>query len=281
MPTVPTVWLAEHLRERGLKIVDATMFLPAAGRDARAEFTARHIPGAVFCDFADIHDETASLPHTLPSAAQFAAAMETLGVSSSDRVVVYDSSAQNFSAPRLWWMLRVFGHEQVAVLDGGLTKWVAEGHAVRVGASAPIPMPQGAFTAVLDVTQVRDLHAMRENIASRGEQVVDARSPGRFSGHEPEARAGVRSGHIPQSVNIHYATLVGADGALRGAGELHQIVSAAGLDVTRPIVASCGSGVTACAVALALNVLGTPSVAIYDGSWTEWGGAKDTPVETS
>lgn len=276
-PLVSTDWLAEHLDDPRVKVIDATWHMPSTGRDARAEYESAHIPGAVFCDIGWISDETSPLPHTLPSADVFAQRIGSLGISSDDVVVVYDSSGQNFSAPRVWWQFRAFGHEKVAVLDGGLKKWQAEGRAT----TAEVPSPTAAvFNATLVSERVRDLSEMKQNLSASSEQVVDARSPGRFAGSEPEPRAGVRSGHIPDSVNVHYARLVQEDGTMRSPDALREIMRESGLDVTRPIVASCGSGVTACAVLLALDVLDAPEIAVYDGSWTEWGGAADTPVQT-
>lgn len=276
-PLVSTDWLAEHLDDPRVKVIDATWHMPSTGRDARAEYESAHIPGAVFCDIGWISDETSPLPHTLPSADVFAQRIGSLGISSDDVVVVYDSSGQNFSAPRVWWQFRAFGHEKVAVLDGGLKKWQAEGRATT--AEVPSPTP-AVFNATLVTERVRDLSEMKQNLSASSEQVVDARSPGRFAGSEPEPRAGVRSGHIPDSVNVHYARLVQEDGTMRSPDALREIMRESGLDVTRPIVASCGSGVTACAVLLALDVLDAPEIAVYDGSWTEWGGAADTPVQT-
>ncbi len=276
-PLVSVAWLAEHLGAPWLRVVDATMYLPSAARDARAEYTAAHIAGAVFCDIGYVSDDAALYPHTLPSAELFAARVGALGIGSEHAVVVYDSSGQNFSGPRLWWLLRTFGHTQVAILDGGLRAWTAAGHAVTSDVSAVTP---AHFTAALAPARVRDIDAMRANVASHAEQVVDARSPGRFQAIEAEPRAGVRGGHIPDSVNVHYAKLVREDGTMRTADELRRIMADAQLDLTRPIVASCGSGVTACAVVLALDVLGVSNTAVYDGSWTEWGSAPDTPVAT-
>lgn len=276
-PLVSTDWLASHLHEPGLKVVDASMYLPNAGRDAKAEYLAGHIPGAVFADINWLSDETAAYPHTLPASDTFATRMGSLGIGSTHAIVVYDASGQNFSAPRLWWMLRVFGHQSVAVLDGGLRKWVAESRAVDAVIPASLP---AAFEAHLDSSRMRGIAFMRDNVSARDAQVVDARSPGRFEATEAEPRAGVRGGHMPGSVNVHYASLVRDDGTLRDATELATIVKAAGLDTSRPIVASCGTGVTGCAVLLALDVIGDANTALYDGSWTEWGSATDTPVET-
>jgi thiosulfate/3-mercaptopyruvate sulfurtransferase len=276
-PLVSTAWLASHLQEPWLRVVDATMYLPNAGRDARAEYLAGHIPGAVFADIGWLSDEKAPYPHTMLAADTFATRMGSLGIGSSHAIVVYDSSGQNFSAPRLWWMLRIFGHQAVAVLDGGLPKWIAEGRAVDAAVPEVVP---AAFEAHLDTSRLRDLSFVRDNIARQQAQIVDARSPGRFEATEPEPRAGVRGGHIPGSKNVHYARLVNADGTMRNASELRAIVADAGLDTAQPIVASCGTGVTACAVLLALDVIGDSNTALFDGSWTEWGSATDTPVET-
>lgn len=276
-PLVSTEWLAEHLNTPWVKVVDASTYLPTSGRDARAEYLGRHIPGAVFCDMGWIHDETAPYPHTLPTASVFATRMGSLGIGSDDAIVVYDASGQNFSAPRLWWMLRSFGHERVSVLDGGLGKWLGDGRAVDANVPTVMAVP---FHARLDIARVRGIDAMRDNVDVQREQVVDARSPGRFEGTEAEPRAGVRGGHIPHSVNVHYARLVRDDGTLRSTNELRGLFADARLDVTRPIVASCGTGVTACAVVLALDVLGAENTAVYDGSWTEWGSTGDTPVAT-
>ena len=276
-PLVSTDWLADQLGRPYLTVIDASMYLPDAGRDAAAEYRAGHIPGAIFCDIGHVSDETAPYPHTLPSPEQFAERVGAMGVSSKDAIVVYDTSGQNFSAPRLWWMFRSFGHAQVAVLDGGFPKWTREGRAVSTDVPPRTPVH---FVARREPARVRDLVSMRRNLELAQEQVVDARSAGRFEATAPEPRAGVRGGHIPGSVNVHYARLVREDGTLRDADELRAIVTGAGLDLDRPIVASCGSGVTACAVLLALDVLGAKDTAVYDGSWTEWGSTADVPVET-
>lgn len=276
-PLVSTAWLAEHLGHPGLKVVDATTHLVTANRDARAEYLTGHIPGAVFADIDWLSDEVSPLPHTMPSATQFAQRMGSIGIGSENAIVIYDSSGQNFSAPRLWFMLRSFGHERVAVLDGGLRRWMLEGRGLDTGPVAATPAP---FVATLDASRLRDRASMESILREGREQVVDARSPGRFAATEPEPRAGVRGGHIPGSRNVHYARLVRDDGTLRAPSELRAIMDDAGVALDRPIVASCGSGVTACAVVLALEVLGVHETAVYDGSWTEWGGRSDTPVET-
>ena len=275
-PLVSVAWLAAHLDEPNLRIVDATMHLPIAGRDAAKEYEAGHIPGAVFADIGWLSDETAPFPHTLLGPEAFSRRMGALGISNETDVVVYDTSGQNYSAPRFWWMMRTFGHDRVAVLDGGLPKWTSEGHAATRAVPTIAPT---TFVAKFDAARVRDIGAMRRNIDSHAEQVVDARSPGRFRGTEPEPRAGVRGGHMPGSVNLHYASLVHDDGTLRAPDQLRALMDSSGLDLNRPLVASCGTGVTACAVILALDVLGKKDTAVFDGSWTEWGSAADTPIE--
>jgi thiosulfate/3-mercaptopyruvate sulfurtransferase len=281
VPTlVPTEWLAARLGEPGLRIVDATLAPPGSGRDARAEHRAAHLPGAVFFDLEAASDRESPLPHMLPPPDAFARYMESLGIGDDTRVVVYDGSGVNFSAPRLWWMLRVFGHGAVGVLDGGLPRWRAEGRPVEsgdpAGAAAGEPV---RFTPRVDRSLVRDLDAVRAIVADRSAQLVDARSASRFAGREPEPRAGLRSGHVPGAVSLPYPELVGADGRLLPADALRRRFAEAGIDPERPVVATCGSGVTACAVAFGLAVLGKDDVAVYDGSWTEWGGRTDTPVE--
>ncbi|RPH76454.1 MAG: 3-mercaptopyruvate sulfurtransferase [Candidatus Rokuibacteriota bacterium] len=275
-PTVTTEWLAKHLDEPHVRVVDGTWHMPQAKRDARAEFEAAHIPGAVFFDIDAIADRATSLPHMLPSAAQFAASVGELGISNGHRIVVYDVRGV-VSAARVWWTFRAFGHDDVAVLDGGLRKWRAEGRPVESGGAAPA---RGAFTARLRPELVRDVEAMRANVARRTVQVLDARSAGRFAGTEPEPRAGLRGGHIPGSLSLPYETLYRPDGTLKPPNELREAVTAAGVDLGRPVVTTCGSGVTASVLALALYLIGRRDVAVYDGSWSEWGSRSDTPVET-
>jgi thiosulfate/3-mercaptopyruvate sulfurtransferase len=275
-PTVTTEWLAKHLDEPDVRVVDGTWHMPQATRDARAEFEAAHIPGAVFFDIDAIADRATSLPHMLPSAAQFAASVGELGISNGHRIVVYDVRGV-VSAARVWWTFRAFGHDDVAVLDGGLRKWRAEGRPVESGGAAPAHV---AFTARLRPELVRDVEAMRANVARRTVQVLDARSAGRFAGTEPEPRAGLRGGHIPGSLSLPYETLYRPDGTLKPPNELREAVTAAGVDLDRPVVTTCGSGVTASVLALALYLIGRRDVAVYDGSWSEWGSRSDTPVET-
>jgi thiosulfate/3-mercaptopyruvate sulfurtransferase len=249
--------------------------MPHLGRDARAEFAAAHLPGAVFFDIDAIADRTTSLPHMLPPAAQFAEQVGALGIGSGDLVVAYDTRGV-VSAARIWWTLRAMGHDRVTVLDGGLPKWKAEGRPLESG--EPHPKPR-RFRARLRPSLVRALDEMRANVETPREQVLDARSRGRFAGTEPEPRAGLRGGHIPGSLNLPYDTLYRPDGTLLSAGELRDRFGASGLDLGRPVATSCGSGVTASVLALGLHLAGRPDAAVYDGSWSEWGGRDDTPIE--
>jgi thiosulfate/3-mercaptopyruvate sulfurtransferase len=275
-PLVSTQWLAEHLNAPDVKIADATWFLPTLGRDARQEYAEAHIPGAVFFDIDDIADAASPLPHMLPDAAKFSSRMRGLGLGDGTRIVLYDNNKYSASA-RAWWMLRLFGHPEVAVLDGGLAKWRAEGRPVT---DDPVTPKEAHFTARQNNLLVRDLEQIRANVLSRREQVVDARSRGRFAATEQEPRAGLRGGHIPGSVCLPHLELIATDGTLLPEPELRRRFAAAGVDVSRPVVTSCGSGVTASTLALALYRLGRDDVAVYDGSWSEWGGRSDTPVET-
>ena len=273
---VTTAALAAKLGDPRVRILDGSWHMPQLGRDAHAEFRAAHLPGAVFFDIDAIADPATPLPHMLPGPDQFARAVGALGIGSDDDVVVYDTRGV-VSAARVWWTFRAFGHDAVAVLDGGLPKWKAEGRPLVSGEPALAPR---RFIARLRPELVRDLEAMRKNLTARAEQVVDARSRGRFEGTEPEPRAGLRGGHIPGSVNVPYDELYRPDGTLRARDELRVAFATAGVDPDRAVTTTCGSGITASVLALVLHVLGAPHVAVYDGSWTEWGGRMDTPVAT-
>ena len=272
---VTTEWLASRLRDPDLRVVDGSWHMPQLKRDPCAEFVAAHIPGAVFFDIDGIADHGTSLPHMLPTAEELAAAVGMLGIGAGDRVVAYDSRGV-VSAARVWWAFRAFGHDDVAVLDGGLPKWRAEGRPVESGEPKPAPR---RFTAKLRPELVRNLAAMRDNLAKPREQVVDARSRGRFLATEPEPRAGLRGGHIPGSVNLPYDELYRADGTLVAPDELRRRFQGAGAELDKPVITTCGSGITASVLALGLHVIGHDRVAVYDGSWTEWGGRDDTPAE--
>jgi thiosulfate/3-mercaptopyruvate sulfurtransferase len=274
---VSTAWLAEHLTAPDLRIVDGTWHMPGQGRDARAEYEARHIPGAVFFDIDEIADTDSPLPHMLPSPEKFSARVRKLGLGDGNRIVVYDSHGM-MSAARVWWTFRVFGHNDVAVLDGGLPKWLAEGRPVD---DTP-PMPRERhFTAHLNNLMVRDKAALLANTRDQRFQMLDARSTGRFRGDDPEPRAGLRSGHIPGSLSLPFSDLLDAkDKTFLPADKLRARFAAARLDPRKPVATSCGSGITAAILALALHLIDHPDVSLYDGSWAEWGLPGDTPVAT-
>jgi thiosulfate/3-mercaptopyruvate sulfurtransferase len=274
---VSTAWLAAHLDAPDVRIVDASFTLPGVTPSGPELYRSRHLPGAVYFDIDDIADKDNSLPHMLPSAERFAARMRALGIGDGHKVVVYDGAGLT-SAARPWWMLRVFGHSDVAILDGGLLKWLAEGRPV----TEEIPTPgERHFTARLNTLLVRDKAQMLDNLASRREQVIDARSRGRFEGTAKEPRAGLRSGHIPGSLSLPFEELIDPKTrTVLPADALARRLAASGLERGQPVVASCGSGVTACVLAFAMHLLGWPDAAVYDGSWSEWGVPGDTPVAT-
>ena len=276
-PLVTTDWLVAHLGEPDLKVVDATFYLPHLKRDARAEFEQAHIPGAAFFDIDAIADHSIPLPHMLPGTAAFADAVGALGIGSGDRVVAYGGRGLIASA-RVWWTFRVFGHDRVAVLDGGLAKWKKEGRPVEPGRPSPAPR---RFAATQHKELVADVNRMLAILERRDAQIIDARSRGRFTATEPEIRPGLRGGHIPGSMNLPYNELFRADDdAMLPLDEVRSAFGRAGLDLARPVVTTCGSGVSAAVLGLAMDRLGRRDAAVYDGSWTEWGGRPDTPIAT-
>jgi thiosulfate/3-mercaptopyruvate sulfurtransferase len=276
-PLVSTEWLAAHLGDPDLRILDATFYLPHLNRDARAEYRAAHIPGAVYFDIDAVADRTSPLPHMLPAPSEFEQAAGALGIGDGDQVVVY-AARHMIASARVWWTFRAFGYDRVAALDGGLQAWRAEGRPLAGG--WPAAPGRRRFTARPRRALVRDLEAMRANVDSRREQVLDARSHGRFVGTEPEPRPGLRAGHIPGSVSLPYDRLFRPeDGRLLPPDRLRSVFEAAGVDLARPVATTCGSGVSAAVLAVGLHVLGRREASVYDGSWTEWGGRDDTPVE--
>ena len=273
---VSTAWLAAELETPHLRILDATYYLPTERRDARALFCAAHLPGAQFFDIDCIADQQSTLPHMAPTVTQFEQCASTLGIGNADRVVFYDQRGL-YSAARGWWLLRLFGHDRVAVLDGGLPKWRREGRALLQG--TPSPPPRAQFQAVYRPQLVRSAAQLLANLLNRNELVLDARSRERFLAQSLEPRAGVRGGHIPHSLSLPHGELLTADGTLLEPAALRQRFAQLGIDSNSRVVTSCGSGVTAAVISLALSVAGLPCGALYDGSWAEWGSRQDTPIE--
>ncbi|OYY71185.1 sulfurtransferase [Sphingomonas sp. 28-63-12] len=269
---VTTEWLAGELHANDLRIVDATYFLADHGRDAVAEYEAAHIPGAVFMDLAEIADTTSPLPTMLPSPEKFASRMQSLGLGDGSRIVLYDDSPLH-TAARAWWMLRTFGAHDVAILDGGIAKWKAEGRETKSGKES---LRHRHFTVWADDKGLRTLAQMKANVESGAEQVVDARSAARFSGQEPDPRPATLAGHIPGSKNIPYGQLFNADGTWKQGDVLKAIYTDAGIDLSKPLVGTCGSGITASVLVFGAHLLGNEA-ALYDGSWSEWGADLTTP----
>jgi thiosulfate/3-mercaptopyruvate sulfurtransferase len=270
---VSAAWLKDRLGDARVKVVDASWYLPAQNRDAKAEYRAGHIPGAVFFDIDAIADPKTDLPHMLPDARSFAEAVGALGLADTDTIVAYDGIGL-FSAPRVWWTLRVFGAKDVRVLDGGLPAWDEAGYSKESGVATPKP---AQFTASFSGDQVRDFEGVRAAL-SRGETVVDARSALRFRGEEPEPRAGVLSGHMPDARNLHYAALSDPTGRLVAPARIRELFKQADVDLSGPVITTCGSGITAATLLLALAEIGKSDVAVYDGSWTDWGSRPGAPI---
>ncbi len=276
---VSTEWLADHLNAPDVRVVDASWCMPGSGRDPKAEYAEQHIPGAVFFDIDEIADTDTDLPHMLPSPEKFSSRVRKLGLGDGIRIVVYDSNGGFMAAQRVWWTFRAFGHEDIAVLDGGLPKWLAEGRPVED--LPPLPRERH-FTARMNTFLVRSRDQVLANIDSAKEQVVDARSADRFTGTGKEPRPGLRLGHIPSSLNVPFQQVLdtGHFNVMRPADEIAKAFTNAGVDLARPMVASCGSGVTASSLAFALYLIGHRDVAVYDGSWMEWGADEKLPMET-
>lgn len=268
-------WLQGELGKPDLRVLDASFYLPAQKRDADAEYAAGHIPGAIRFDQDKIADHSTNLPHTIPSPDQFAAEVGKLGISENDRIVVYDGIGM-FASPRVWWLFRVMGARNVFVLDGGLDGWKAEGRALETATPA---YPAVTFKTNYDEARVVTLERMRDIVSSGALQIADARSAGRFAATEPEPRAGMRSGHMPGARSLPSGVFA-TQGRFKSLPELKQTIEDAGIDLSKPVVTSCGSGITAAIITLALESLGHSDNKLYDGSWSEWGSRDDTPVVT-
>jgi thiosulfate/3-mercaptopyruvate sulfurtransferase len=268
-------WLFDHLSDEKLRIVDASWYLPAQNRNGFEDYKTEHIPGALFWDIDLIAEKESSLPHTMPDATDFKRHMESLGIGNDNMIVIYDGLGI-FSAARPWWMLRSFGHEQCAVLDGGLPKWKADGYPLTSDISQ---IQSSTFTPAYRPNMFCNLQDILNNLDSDQSNVIDARSKGRFEGSQPEPRINCRSGHIPGSLNVPFDQMLDPNsGTILEASSLQQKFKEAGVDLEKPMITSCGSGVTACVLALALHVLGKNDISVYDGSWSEWGSSSETPV---
>lgn len=273
---VSTDWLADHLKSPDLRILDASWYLPAQGRDAKAEYAERHIRGARYFDIDEIADHRSDLPHMVPPVEKFMSRMRAMGVGDGHQIVVYDGMGL-FSAPRVWWLFRLMGHRDVAVLDGGLPKWLAEGREVT---AAPPTIRDRHMTVSRQSWMVRDVTEVARAAKLGDHEIIDARAAARFRGEAPEPREGLRAGHIPGSRNVPFGDLLNADGTMKDATALKQIFEEAGVDLAKPVITTCGSGVTAAVLGLALERIGKSDHSIYDGSWSEWGMYADLPIAT-
>ena len=273
---VSTDWLAAHLDDPDLRVIDASWHLPDAGRDAKAEYDAGHIPGARFFDIDEISDQRSNLPHMAPPAEKFMSRMRALGVGDGHQAVIYDGSGL-FSAPRVWWTFRLMGKSDVAVLDGGFSKWKAEARPIE---DMPPVLRERHMTASRQNMLVRDVTQVAAAAKLGDHEIIDARSPARFRGEEPEPREGLRPGHIPGSKNVHYRTLLNKDGTMKTPDEMRAVFEAASVDLGKPAITTCGSGVTAAILALAFERMGKHNWSLYDGSWAEWGMYGDLKVAT-
>jgi thiosulfate/3-mercaptopyruvate sulfurtransferase len=273
---VSTGWLAAHLADPDLRVLDASWYLPDANRDPRAEYEAAHIPGARFVDIDDVSDARSDLPHMVPPVEKFISRMRALGVGDGHQVVVYDGAGL-FSAARLWWLFKLMGKSDIAVLDGGFPKWQAEGHPVE---DQPPVIRDRHITVQRQAHLVKDVTQVAAASKLGTPQIVDARSAPRFRGEEPEPRPGLRAGHIPGALNVHYKALLNEDGTMQDTAALRAAFEQAGVDLDKPVITSCGSGVTAAILSLALERLGHAQHSLYDGSWTEWGAYGDLKVAT-
>lgn len=264
---VSTDWLAEHLAMPDLRVLDASWYLPDMKRDGRAEYTKSHIPGARFFDIDEISDTRSDLPHMVPPVEKFMSRMRAMGVGDGHQIVVYDGAGL-FSAARVWWLFRLMGHGNIAVLDGGFPKWLAEGKPIE---DFPPVIRDRHMTVSVQNHMLKDVTQVAAAAKLQDHEIVDARSPARFRGEEPEPRAGLRSGHIPGSANVHYRSLLNEDGTMQPIEQMRQVFEAGGVDLSKPVITTCGSGVTAAILSLALERIGHRKHAVYDGSWSEWG----------
>lgn len=273
---VSTSWLAKHIKDPDLRILDASWYLPAMGRDPKAEYDAAHIPGARFFDIDDVSDNRSDLPHMVPPVEKFMSRLRAMGVGDGHQVVVYDGMGL-FSAARVWWLFRLMGQDNIAVLDGGLPKWQAEGREVE---DLPPVIRDRHMTVRRQAHMVKDVTQVSAASKLKDHEILDARAPGRFRGEDPEPREGMRAGHIPGAKNVPFATLLNADGTMKDPDGLRTAFAAAGVDLNKPAITSCGSGVTGTIINLALEVLGKRDHSLYDGSWSEWGQFPTLPVAT-